>query len=130
MNKAKMIEDITKIMAKNWFNETITDTAERLVNEGCRIITGDSVVLTKEEYEGKEIVVEMSGGHNLRLTVGKFGEMSRVLEEFTRKETAKEFFTELFKQYSVFNDNDVIIAWQVKEALKELAKKHGVEVEE
>lgn len=47
-----------------------------------------------------------------------------------RKEAVKEFFTELFKQYSVFNDNDVIIAWQVKEALKELAKKHGVEVEE
>lgn len=52
------------------------------------------------------------------------------LEEKIRKETTKEILTELFKQYSVFNDNDVIIAWQVKEALKDTAKKHGVEVQE
>lgn len=57
-------------------------------------------------------------------------EWERRLVEKTKKETAEKIFNELFKKHNVFNDNDVIIAWQEKEMLKELAKKHGVEVEE
>lgn len=80
--------------------------------QGYRKIPEGSVVLSKEEY------------------LNDFNNQFNKGYKHGSKETAKEFFTELFKQYSVFNDNDVIIAWQVKEALKEFAKKHGVEVEE
>lgn len=69
--------------------------AEALYNVGYRKIPEGAVVLKREEYDGKEIVVEMSGGHKLRLNVGKFGEMSKILEEYTRKETAEKLLDEI-----------------------------------
>lgn len=82
----------------------------------------NEVVLTREEYDGKEIVVEMSGGHKLRLNVGKFGEMSKILEEYTRKETAKEIFQEAKVHFGEMSgDRKVFEKW--------LCKRYGIEVE-
>ena len=118
MNEKEMIEEMTRDIAfifcpnrkqhEKWGNmaqcysdnnfsdcKIIKNAVDKLYNAGYRKIPEGSVLLTKEEYEGKEIVVEMSGGHKLRLTVGKFGEMSRVLEDFTRKEMVKEILTNM-----------------------------------
>lgn len=93
MTEKEMIEEMVGDIAKGLSGVLLCEVinlAKTLIGLGYRKIPEGSVVLTQEEYEGKEIAVEMSGGHKLRLTVGKFGEMSRVLEESTRKDTAKE----------------------------------------
>ena len=94
-----------------------------LYNLGYRKIPEGSVVLSKEEYEGKEIAVEMSGGHKLRLTVGKFGEMSRVLEESTRKETAIEILSMIDK----IPTNEVNELNHLRLLKINIAKQYGVE---
>lgn len=124
----EMIEEMAKTLYKNrpyselWWEDAL-EIAEILVKKGYRKIPKGSVVLSKEEYEGKEIVVEMSGRHKLRLTVGKFGEMSRVLEESTRTETAKEILQEV--KSLLFPEEGGLLAWLVA-----IADKYGVEVEE
>lgn len=94
----KQIEELMKDMCTDYPCNRICDQycgmydyAERAINAGYRKIPENAVVLTKEEYDGKVIVVEMSGGHKLKLSVGKFYEMSKILEEYTRKETAEKF---------------------------------------
>lgn len=44
-----------------------------------------------------------------------------------KRETTREIIEKLFP-IDVFNDNDVVVVWQVKDFLKELAKEYGVEV--
>lgn len=124
----KMIEEMAETLYENrpysdLWKEDALEIAEIFIKKGYRKIPEGSVVLSKEEYEGKEIVVEMSGGHKLRLTVGKFGEMSRILEESTRKETAKEIFQSL--NHLIIKDKTTPL-W-VKETIKEIAKQYGVE---
>ena len=84
--------------------------AERLIKKGYRKIPEGGCVLSKEEYDGKEIVVEMSGGHKLRLSVGKFCEMSKILEEQTRKETAEKFAE---KVKEIAKDKLELYGWQM-----------------
>ena len=107
MDKQKQIEEMGKILLETScmgsecencaFIKSVEEAKETCVclkalyNAGYRKIPEGAVVLTREEYEGKEIVVEMSGGHKLKLRVSKFGEMSKILEEYTRKETAEKF---------------------------------------
>lgn len=102
MNEKEMIEEMAKVMAKNWFNETITDTAERLINEGYRKIPEGSVVLSKEENENWLKWLEQN-------------------IEKARQKTAKE----IIKFVSEHCDNESLI-W----LLDEFAKKYGVKVEE
>ena len=153
MTKKELIEEMAKVIddrlleARNYLGSMNKGEgywiAQKLVEHYQPKIPEGSVVLSKEEYEGKEIAVEMSGGHKLRLTVGKFGEMSRVLEESTRKETAKEILQELWysklettiEVSSKHNKEDIKIACQavvdlIREKIQELAKQFGVEVEE
>lgn len=106
--------------------------AEALIKLGYtkNKIPEDSVVLSKEEYEGKEIVVEMSGSHKLRLTVGKFGEMGRVIEEYTRKETAKEIINMLIPDCKYCDEDWHRGCLCLRETIAEkITNKYGVEVE-
>ena len=97
MDKQKQIDEMAYIIYK--YGQTYDDCVEGaeynlakyLINAGYRKIPENAVVLTREEYDGKSIIVEMSGGHKLKLSVGKFGEMSKILEEHTRKEMAEKF---------------------------------------
>lgn len=85
-----------------YFNKVYFRLAElegKMRNGTLKEIPENAVVLTREEYDGKSIIVEMSGGHKLKLSVGKFGEMSKVLEEHTRKETAEKFAEMLKEMY-------------------------------
>ena len=50
--------------------------------------------------------------------------------ENSRKETAREILQRLFEEHNAFNENDVIVVWQVKEVLTEIAKQYGVEIKE
>lgn len=141
MTEKEMIEEMAKVMCGNDCEECAKETAQwrgcslkkakaeeclikkeakLLYNAGYRKIPKGSVVLSKEKYEGKEIVVEMSGGHKLRLTVGKFGEMSRVLEESTRKETAKEILSLAIKHDDGYETD-------MPRFIDDLKKQYGVE---
>ena len=135
MDKRKQIEEMTNIMfeyalaidgfspeiqqameevsTKQAIKKALWGYAKALYNAGYRKIPENAVVLTREEYDGKGIVVEMSGGHKLKLSVGKFGEMSKILEEHTRKETAEKF-AEMAK----------------KKASKMTTRMNGVEIDE
>lgn len=104
--KQKQIEEMTELMAdwalRNnmcWHEGHAKALAETFAENDYEKIPEGAVVLTREEYDGKEIVVEMSGGHKLRLNVGKFGEMSKILEEYTRKETAEKFADLAYKRF-------------------------------
>ena len=132
MEKDKMIEEMANDIHQFFFANScnLNYVAKHLIEDlNYRKIPDGSVVLSREEYEGKEITVEMSGGHKLRLTVGKFGEMSRVLEESTRKETAKEIFRAIDGIGRGNGWHTYTIAIVINK-LKELAKQYGVEVEE
>ena len=149
----EMIEEMARVIcpnskewtckACNWGSKPNCDAyknAEKLINEGYRNCK-DKVVLTKEEYEKlldvradiilKDIdkVFKEEFEDTKRAVERKIKPVYKAIETKARKETAKEIFNELFKEHNVFNDNDIIIAWEVKEMLKELAKQFGVEVE-
>ena len=76
------------VSGQGWTTEI---PVEEIKKKGWIKLDENAVVLTREEYDGKSIIVEMSGGHKLKLSVGKFGKMSKILEEHTRKETAEKF---------------------------------------
>ena len=115
MDKQKQIEEMAKEIAKTLFDDCLLNNgghcedcecnreetkeydcqsylvAKKILEKYQPKIPEGAVVLTREEYDGKSIIVEMSGGHKLKLSVGKFGKMSKILEEHTRKETAEKF---------------------------------------
>lgn len=79
-------------------------------------IKGDpenSVVISKEEYEKGIIERE-----NIR---------KQITELFNDRE---KIFQRLFEEHKPFNDNDVIVVWQVKEVLNKIAKEFGLEIKE
>ena len=87
------IKEIAECNKESCKDCKITCTYYYAIKRFCELyLSEDSVVLSSEEYENKKIIVEMSGGHKLKLTIGKFGEMSKVLEEYTRKETAEKIY--------------------------------------
>ena len=57
-------------------------------------------------------------------------EWKKKIREQAQKETAREIIEKLFPARNIFNDNDVILIWQVKDILRELAKQLGVEIKE
>lgn len=65
----------------------------------------------------KEIVIEMSGGHKLRLTVSKFGEMCRIIEEQARKETANKIYN-FVEKFLKYDEED--LKTELKQYIKEL----------
>ena len=132
----------------NDYKEICKDIAEDLIKLNYRKIPEGSVVLDKREHQKycayKIIEPQIKGCLDRERELEK--QMKELEEQRDRQayiaedliqekhrwfeQARKEIFNELFKKYNMFNDNDVIIAWQVKEMLKKLAKKHGVEVEE
>lgn len=116
----KMIEEMAKVMAENWFNETIISTAERLINAGYRKIPEGSVVLSKEEYEGLQMAKDFNYGyHEGEKNMTLYYENIKLPE--ARKETAKEILKDVLEGIGEFYAGDIV---------EELAKKYGVEVEE
>ena len=148
MTDKEMIEEMARVIFERGvaldgtdfvFGLNGSDHFERIAtaiyNAGYRKIPEGSVVLSKEENEELQKGVKT---HNYTAMFNASQE-ARILElekrlcniaYEARKETAREILQKLFKEHNVFNDNDVIIAWQVKEILKEVAKQVGVEVEE
>ena len=98
--------------------------AEELLKHYQPKVPVNSVALSMEEYNAllleqtrlKEIVDRIPCGY--------------ALKEDTRKETAGKIFQRLFEEHSAFSNNDIIVIWQVKEVLRDIAKQFGVEVEE
>ena len=129
-DKEKQIEE----MAKDYYGYSIDleddckFVAEEMYNKGYRKLPEDSVVLSREEYENKKIIVEMSGGHKLKLTIGKFGEMSKVLEEYTRKETAEKILNETMRIPVI--DGKFVKVDDLIDKLEEIATREGVEIKE
>lgn len=135
MDKQKQIEEMAKDMHEGHIeicNNTLFDdcpknchicNAKAFYERGYRKIPENAVVLTREEYDGKGIVVEMSGGHKLKLSVGKFGEMSKILEEHTRKETAEKFAERAKEEaFVVFMGEPIIRASKLDEICKEITR--------
>lgn len=150
----KMIEEMAKIIddrlieANNYLGSMNKGKgywiAQKLVEHYQPKIPDGSVVLTNDEwarlrnleinyndaYEAYcEYAIQNKGLREENTQLRLENNHLEAQVEQAHKEAVKEFLTELFKQYSVFNDNDVIIAWQVKEALKNTLKQLGVEVE-
>ena len=134
MTDEKMIEEMAKIIddrlieARNWLGSMNRKEgywiAQELIKHYQPKLPEGAVVLTKEEYDGKEIVVEMSSGHKLRLSVSKFGEMSQIHEKYIRKEMA----TDIYKfVYNHMRWDEEMIVDSLKNFIKD---KYGVEVEE
>lgn len=122
-DKEKQIKELHRLLCKKGFDGE-NSRAKFIYNQGYRKLPEDSVVLSREEYDGKKIVVEMSGGHKLRLSVGKFGEMSKILEEEIRKETAEKIFS-FIKHY--FVDRTLVLN---EFTFKLIAKQFGVEIKD
>ena len=135
----EMAKEIRTVLKKRTDIVFIPDLGEPIAKELSKHyqpkIPEGSVVLSKEEYEELEKGIKT---HNYTAMFNACQE-ARILElekrlciiaYEARKETAREIFQKLFKEHDVFNDNDVIIAWQVKEILYDIAKQFGVEVEE
>ena len=124
LEMAKIIDD-RLIEARNWLGSMNRREgywiAQELIKHYQPKLSEDAVVLTKEEYDGKEIVVEMSSGHKLRLSVSKFGEMSQIHEKYIRKEMATEICSKIIKD----------LPQPLQEKWKEFfAKEYGVEIKE
>lgn len=104
----KMIEEMAKVMAENWFNETIISTAERLINAGYRKIPEGSVVVDKEYIEKKLQELEEQVRKE---TAEKYRKLTQ--EAIERVPHAPKLFKEVWKQKN-----------------NEIAEEFGVEVEE
>lgn len=80
----------------------------------------------KNELQSKEISIEMSGGHIIKMTVGKWAEMSKVIEDNAVKDTATEILVSLIGCETQIDPLKTGIRWSV---LKGFCKKYGVEAE-
>ena len=90
----------------------------------------------KNELQSKEISIEMSGGHIIKMNVGKWAEMSKVIEQQAVKDTAREIFDWLKSEVIMTEiphcgelseeDVEAVMLWQIEEHFK---KRYGVEVE-
>ena len=105
MIKKEMIVEMAKVMAENWFTETIISTAERLINAGYRKIPEGSVVLSKEEYE-KLCHLAYFGYEDVK--------------EQGRKETAKEILSLAIKHDNGYETD-------MTRFISDLEKQYGVE---
>ena len=95
--------------------ELAKETAEMIYNSGYRKIPKDAVVIPEK-------ITEETSATDL-IKIAKYNDA-------IRKQTAREIFERLLEEHRAFDNNDVIVVWQVKEVLKEIAKQFGVEVEE
>ena len=129
MAKIALGKQITKDCTEWAIEEGFFDNFVSLYNAGYREIPENAVVLTREEYDGKGIIVEMSNGHKLKLSVGKFGEMSKILEEHTRKETAKECYEKMLEDCPIICDEEHTYSEFVKHYKNWLKERFGVEME-
>lgn len=153
MNKKEMIKEMANDLYAS-ANCSLTHesdyiyVARDLYSAGYRKIPEGSVVLDRQEHQKycayKIIEPQIKGcldrERELEKQVAELEEQrdrqAYIAEDLIQEkhrwteQARKEIFNELFKKHNVFNDNDVIIAWQVKEALKDTAKKYGVKVEE
>lgn len=88
----------------------------------------DSIVISREEKQEYENLV--------KLLIYDKPIKSRVYEfikdtkEQSRKETAEKIFQRLFEEHSAFSNTDIVVIWQVKEVLSDIAKEFGVEIKE
>ena len=124
----KQIEEMAKDLQEAWTAWSLSKdlknpyafVAEILAKKWQPKTPEGAVVLTRRAYDGKEIIVEMSGGHKLRLTVGKFGEMCKILEEHTRKETAEKFAERV--KMAFYYEFDELIPSIMADKIDEIAK--------
>ncbi len=142
--------DVTGVIPKGttYYNECLggaIDCANKLYNAGYRKLPENAVVLSREEYDellarplnamGDLVISKIKNKNKekiekLEKTINEeYADISDY-KDLVRKETAREIFNKLFPDSRFFNDNDVILIWQVKDMLKELAKQYGVEIKE
>lgn len=140
MTDKQQIEDMVKLMAKNWFNETMLSTAERLYNANYRKVPENAVVLTREElskrdYEFRQIGYDECLRDNpkkdiyIKALERKIDQLNAKLDQ-AGKETAKDFIFKVESYLGYNADNETFTKKELLLIIAEVAKEqYGVEVE-
>lgn len=102
-----------------------------------QIVDKDSViVLSREEFENNYVTVQMyelaKAFHDEKCAEFEklcydYNKLKNQLDQAS-KEKSEKIFKRVFEEFSIFNDKEEILIYQIRDILKYVAKQFGVEI--